>query len=126
MVAAAENGHTSTVKFLLDNGANINDKIKYDWTALMFASINGYYDTVTLLLDYGSDPNEYSTHERRVFLWGPWFKKMFEHKMTALMTAALGGHTEITQFLIDKGADINAKTNYGSIALILIGENRQT
>ena len=53
---AAHNGHVSTVRLLLEKGADINARIHnfhLPWTALMFASSNGHTDVVALLQSLG-------------------------------------------------------------------------
>ena len=49
---AAKNGHTETVKLLLDRGADIHAWNDY---ALRLAAENGHTETVKLLLDRGAD-----------------------------------------------------------------------
>lgn len=51
---SAKRGETETVKFLLDNGADINTGGNM---SLVNAVINNHYDTVKLLLDRGADVN---------------------------------------------------------------------
>ena len=44
---------------------------------------------------------------------------------TALMMAADGGHTENVDALIDAGTDVNAKDNYGKMAVDYARENEK-
>ena len=72
-MAASQEGHVEIVELLLQNGADVNARNKYNGkTALMQASKNGHYTTVQLLLKAGSDTNacdiEGSTAEEQVFI----------------------------------------------------------
>ena len=55
LIASAE-GHTDTVKFLLEHGANPNAQNRLGRTSLHFAANYGFEPIVTLLLQYGADP----------------------------------------------------------------------
>src|SRR5437764_3870342 len=54
---AAEHGYTDLVRFLLDHGADIEDRADEGESPLMLAAFGGHRDTVQLLLDRGADPN---------------------------------------------------------------------
>ena len=54
MYAAARNGHTRVVEYLLDHGAAIDAKGVFGATALHWAAINGHRDVVELLVARGA------------------------------------------------------------------------
>jgi hypothetical protein len=54
---AAEHGHTDLVRFLLDHGADIEDRADEGESPLMLAAFGGHRDTVQVLLDRGADPD---------------------------------------------------------------------
>ena len=54
MYAAARNGHTQVVEYLLDHGAAIDAKGVFGATALHWAAINDHRDVVELLLTRGA------------------------------------------------------------------------
>ena len=53
--AAARNGHTEVVEYLLDHGAKIDAKGIFGATGLHWAAINGHRKTVELLLSRGAN-----------------------------------------------------------------------
>jgi ankyrin repeat protein len=53
LICAAMNGHTDTVKMLVEHKANIDSQHKYGWTALMYAARNGHTATVKMLVAVG-------------------------------------------------------------------------
>ena len=86
------NGHTASVKLLLDMGSDINAQIETNRnTALTLACFQGRHEVVSLLLDR---------------------KANVEHRaktgLTPLMEAASGGFVDVGRVLLDKGADVNA------------------
>ena len=99
------------VAFLLDNGANINDK-EYrdliDQTPLIIAAFNGCTDIVKMLLDAGAN---------------------IEHKNdqgeNALISAVQEGHIDTVKLLLDAGADVNQTNTDGETALDLAIRLRQ-
>jgi ankyrin repeat protein len=54
MYAAARNGHTEVVEYLLDHGATIDTKGIFGATGLHWAAINGHRKTVELLVTRGA------------------------------------------------------------------------
>ena len=87
LIQAASDGHTDTVKLLLDAGANVhaeNDQ------ALRWAASDGHTDTVKLLLDAGANVHACDDD--------------------ALRLAAFDSYTDTVKLLLDAGA--NAHANY--------------
>jgi ankyrin repeat protein len=54
---ASQNGHTPSVKLLLEYGAELDVASNKGVTALMLASLNGHTEIVKLLCEWGSDVN---------------------------------------------------------------------
>jgi ankyrin repeat protein len=105
MKASRRCNGSNIVAFLLQNGANINDKEvrdTIDQTPLIVAADGGCKEIVEMLLDAGAN---------------------IEHRNdqgeTALIAAAQNGHKEIVQILLDAGANINQENADGETALDL-------
>ncbi|KFY14389.1 hypothetical protein V492_02658 [Pseudogymnoascus sp. VKM F-4246] len=89
--AASSEGHTETVRILLEAGFDCNSSSSGDdGHALQAAALNGHQHAVALLLKHGADINYVDKNHG-----------------TALMAAALGGHTELVNLLLEHGADVN-------------------
>ena len=109
IMKACRNCNTvNVVAFLLENGANINDRDTIDQTPLIIAAFNGCTDIVRMLLDAGAD---------------------IEHKNdqgeNALISAAQEGHIDTVKLLLDAGADVNQTNTDGETALDLAIRLRQ-
>ena len=89
LMYASEKGHTEIVRLLLQRGAGVNAKTKFDGykTALSKASEKGHTEIVRMLIEKGADVNIKSNDGN-----------------TALQYAIKQGHTEIEQLLIHHGA----------------------
>ena len=92
LMRAALDGDTESVKELINQGGDINQRDDNGRTALMFAVVNGHYETMKVLLEHGADVNARSNEGG-----------------TALMGGAFTGDLRIVQALLDKGADVHAK-----------------
>ena len=104
LMHAAKQGHTDTVRALLDGGADVDARNKYGYTALMFGAINGSTNSVRALLAGGADVNAKTRYGTSV-----------------LMLAAFTGQPEVVNVLLDSGADVNAKGKYGTALDFAIG-----
>ena len=96
---------SNIVAFLLENGANINDKEvrdTIDQTPLIVAADGGCKDIVEILLEAGAN-----------------IEHQNDQGETALIAAAQNGHTEIVQMLLDAGANRKQENADGETALDL-------
>ncbi|KXN67202.1 ankyrin repeat protein, partial [Conidiobolus coronatus NRRL 28638] len=82
LLLASFQGHSETVKLLLDFRASINLTDIHGWTSLMMASFSGHAEVVDLLLQARADPS--ATAKRG---------------QTALSLAKQNGHAEVVQIL---------------------------
>ena len=104
LLAAASNS-CLVIRFLAENGANVDAKDRSRRGVLHYAAMGGNKETVLYLLRSGVPVDCKST-------WGK----------SALHMAAVKGHAEIVAILIQNGADLHASTGFGDTALLLAAE----
>lgn len=105
LIIVAANGYKNIVKYLLDNGANINELNYNEESALIFAIKNDKVDVVSLLITEGADINLKNNDGD-----------------TTLCIAAQSGYKEIVELLISKGADVNVENIKGETPLLIAEE----
>jgi ankyrin repeat protein len=93
---------TQVVSFLLENGANVDDRDLIDQTPLIVASQHGCKAIVELLLKSGSN-----------------IKHKNQQGETALLSATQEGHIDVVKALISAGADANEPNADGETPLHL-------
>jgi len=97
LLLAARAGNVEDLHRALSQGASVDEKSAYGWTALMFAAWKGHEEVIEILLDAGADPN----------LVSEWVAKNTQAPMpeTTAMAEALGaGHLSIARVLLVRGA----------------------
>ena len=99
---ASDNGHLPVVQFLMESGADVNDRDRWGQTPVHFASGKGHLPIVQHLMEHGAD-----IHDRNVL------------EMTPLHIASKQGHLSIVQHLVEHGADVSAQECDGNTALHL-------
>merc|ERR1712194_295429 len=99
---AAEFGHFSIVKYLVENGAIIRgDPYLIPSAADMHSGFeNGYLRIIKYLHEHGAD-----IHAQN------------HNGQTGLLKAAKGGNFPIVQYLVDNGVDVNVRDMFGISAL---------
>jgi len=126
--AAIKYGTIELIKFLLENGANVNAKNKdsYDDTPLHTAVSRDDIEIIKILLEHGADVNAASTDQSTPLLLsnnGEVIKLLIEQGAyinaknylgnTRLHIASVNGQIEIVKILIENGADVNVKNDFG-------------
>ena len=90
----------ATVKYLLNDGANVNGKNPDGYGPLHFAAYYGRTESARLLIEKGADINRKS-----------------EAYGTPLIVAAYYGHKDFVKLLLEKGADTTVTDADGKTAL---------
>ena len=108
---AAATGNIGRIKELLANGAGVNQRDNFGFTALHLAASRGHEAVATrLIIELGADINQQS-----------------RPGMAALHCAAMNGHEAVVARLIELGADMNQTTYKGKTAVdIATAYNRHT
>lgn len=91
---AAERGFTNSIRFLVDNGADINTTDDYGFSPFLWAVVAGDGNAAIILLDMGSDVNSTSGDGKSALAW-----------------AACLSRTPIVQSLILRGASMSGAQN---------------
>lgn len=89
---AAMKGHYNVVKYLIDNGANVNSKTAEGDNVIVKALWNyGEIDIVKLLLEKGADINSIRSNDKK-----------------SILTVAIENCNQtVAKYLLTKGADVN-------------------
>ncbi|XP_020632929.1 transient receptor potential cation channel subfamily A member 1-like isoform X2 [Orbicella faveolata] len=108
---AAYEGHLHLVKFLLDNGANPDQRDENHLTPLLLAARLDRCQTITMLLDCGAKIGAVS-----------------KNKTSAIDIAAYFGNSSTVRLLLDRGADVKNKSVFGKGCLdsAIKGSREQT
>jgi ankyrin repeat protein len=101
LFAAAEDGASDVLSYLIDSGADVSRTDEEGETALFKAARNGYPEIAEKLIRAGADVHHAN-----------------QDGETALMVAARRGHMNMVQFLLNNGADVDHQSNDGNTALI--------
>ncbi len=130
MHSACSAGHLDLVKFLIENGADIEAEDKYGRTPILMG-VN--LDIAKYLISKGADYEKTQQNEASVLhtaaddgnieLLQYWVEKginleLGSHKVgTALLQAACGDNKDAVEYLLSVGADINAVDKDGELIL---------
>ena len=96
LCAASQKSHKSVVKWLLEEGADVDHPDSAGNTPLLHTALHGDTDVGQLLLNAGAQPN-----------------KINEEGRTPLHVAASRGHLEVVKMLLRWGADYDLDDNEG-------------
>lgn len=118
LVEASYYGHLAVVKFLVENGANVNSFVKSSsdsnkTIALISASFNGHLEVVQFLVENGADINysrnralEIAAEQGHLAVVRYLVSRGADVKMIMLSSVAKNGHLEVVKYLVSQGADI--------------------
>ena len=99
----AKQGNLEKVKSSIKQGADVNAKNSYGWTALIWSAREGHLEVVKYLIENGAD-----------------IEAKDDDDWTALILSSSEGHLDIVKYLVEQGADVNAKNKWGNTALTYI------
>jgi len=101
---AAYLGHREVVEFLLDKGADVNERGRNPgrFTALTGAVASGHHDVARILLKAGADPNV-----------------SYEGGFTPVLEAASHGDVPMLELLVAHGGNLSMETGQGKTAVSL-------
>ena len=112
LVSASDRGDFETVKRLLEQGADVDQKDENLQCALFRAAWRGHFKVAKLLLHIQCHAKVNSTNRRLNF--------------SALMVASQTGHINVAKLLLDYGASVNAQQSEGASALMSASLNGRT
>lgn len=115
-IAAARGWHRC-LDLLINEGADLNAKDRFDVTATHMAAEQGHHMCLKLLLEAGANCNAATKYYRRGFRTVP-----FHKGTTPLHLAASNNHIECVKELIYFGADYNAVDERGRTSLYLAAQ----
>jgi ankyrin repeat protein len=110
LLAALNKEHLNIALFLLEHGADVEQRDGLGQTALYMASSRGYIEAVRPLIHYGADPN---------VLCGNWEVGWREVELTPLLVALVKGKLEIARLLLEIRVDVERRGSPGQTALYM-------
>ena len=132
---AAELDDIATVRQLLSDGADPDDRNMHGWTALMIAVAQQHEKTVQILLENGADPNLSNLLGRNALMFAARYgnvgfvRQLIQHgaqvnldessdpeNRNVLSAAAEQGHEKVVQLLLEAGADPTIRNRAGNSA----------
>lgn len=111
LAAAVEGGNLDVLKFMLDNGADINGLYKRGKTALHYAAEKARTECVRMLLEYGADVENRDKRGETALLTGVERARFIYRREDCVETARL---------LLEAGADVDTLGQDGRTPLSLL------
>ena len=132
LLLAAREGHISTIRTLLEKGADINELGAGDHTSpMLMAAINGQFDLVKQLLEMGADPNlasDAGATPLYAVLNMEWAPKS-RHPQPVDYRQQEVSYLELMEMLLDAGVDPNVQLKknlwYTTYSRDLLGVDRR-
>jgi ankyrin repeat protein len=90
LMISAAHGFLEIVKLLLELGAKVENRNRWQESALILAASKGFREIVNLLIQYGADFHAEDVNEK-----------------TALLRAAQNGHLFVVELLLSQGANLH-------------------
>jgi len=133
--AACSEGHVNVLRYLVENGADVNALTYKNRTPLMLACLRGHLNTATFLMEHGADVNIHdndgttavhyvvdNVSDSRDFLsclvkHGADVNALAKNNVTPLMSAIARGKVNAATFLVEHGANVDLQSKHGDTAL---------
>ena len=127
---ATENKSSEVVKYLVDNGVEIQNEFK---SALIDACFNGDFDMVNFFIKQGGDVNARDVCNRTAIIWASYMghfemvKYLLEigavfdstdRSQALILASEQKNNLEMVKHLVENGADVNATDDDGYTALM--------
>lgn len=142
LINATRSGDMTTVRKLVDQGADVNQINGFGMTPLMIAIDQKNRPAIEYLIDKGADLNAFDGQARTPLIYAIFHHDEMTSKLliakgadihyeslingsTPLDTAAALGHLDLVQLLLEKGADVNHRAADGATALMYAVQNNQ-
>ena len=126
LIEAARNGRVEVVKFLIENGADINLQGEAWYAPLHCAAQNGHVKVVKILLENGAEVDRFSNKPLHrtaeignieiaeiLLAYGADINTEKGRGFTPLHVAAGWGQAEMVRYLLVRGANVNPTTGEG-------------
>jgi ankyrin repeat protein len=111
LMDAIYNGYLESVKYLVENHADINEKNQHGVTPLFIAVNREHLEIVKYLVEKGANVNMRNDEDEVSVA-------IIRGGSTPLLVAASNGHLEIVKYLVENGADVNVKCAYDTTPLM--------
>ena len=106
VIEAARQNHTTIIRYLVRNGADIEATTQQGSSALQVAAFSGQMKAVEVLVDLGAD-----------------IEKKDDAKCSALYMASWQNHADVVKWLLDKDADSDSFISTGFTPLHIAAKN---
>ncbi len=125
LLHAVRQGHTESMRALLEGGADVNRVSESDGTSpLLMATINGQFDAAVYLLEHGADPNLAATLNDVTPLWAA-INSQWQPRTRYPQPQERGlqetGYLELAEALLAAGADPDARISMHPWYLVYTG-----
>ena len=132
--AACSRGHVNVLRYLVENGADVNALLYENRTPLMLAILCGHLNAATFLMEHGADVNIHDNDGKTAVHYvvdkfsdsRDVLSCLVKHgadvnvlskNVTPLMSASARGKVNAATFLVEHGANVDLQSKHGDTAL---------
>lgn len=117
-------GNFKLCQAFINARVNVNEKFKFNYTALMIACQHNYKDIVEILIKAGANINDYSDNKNSVLMFACG-NGYYDNNKKLIKKTNISDQLDIIKMLIIAGANINDKNINGLNALYYAQQNDQ-